>query len=375
MSKFTLDELINLKILLSLDRIGPVKVISLFNKFGSVENIFEASLNELTNIDGVNKSSAEKIINSRKQKNELQNNYLQELEILEKKGIEISTYWDENYPFLLKKIYDPPIIIYSKGKFLEQDNYSIAIVGTREPTSYGKNQTEKFAEEISTSGITIVSGLARGVDSIAHNTALKNNGRTIAVLGNGLDIVYPPENKKLYERIPENGVLISEFELGAKPDATNFPRRNRIIAGLSLGCLVVESDVTGGAIQTAHFALDQDREVFAVPGNLSIKQSEGTNHLIQKGEAKLVKNGSDIFEELNYKLNRVLKDNKKLRVEIIEMNMFEEKIYNVISDTITHIDEISIKSQMSMSECLVHLLSLEFKGAIKQLPGKNFSKI
>lgn len=375
MSKFTLDELINLKILLSLDRIGPVKVISLFNKFGSVKNIFEASLNELTNIDGVNKSSAEKIINSRKQKNELQTNYLQELEILEKKGIEISTYWDENYPFLLKKIYDPPIIIYSKGKFLEQDNYSIAIVGTREPTSYGKNQTEKFAEEISTSGITIVSGLARGVDSIAHNTALKNNGRTIAVLGNGLDIVYPPENKKLYERIPENGVLISEFELGAKPDATNFPRRNRIIAGLSLGCLVVESDVTGGAIQTAHFALDQDREVFAVPGNLSIKQSEGTNHLIQKGEAKLVKNGSDIFEELNYKLNRVLKDNKKLRVEIIEMNMFEEKIYNVISDTITHIDEISIKSQMSMSECLVHLLSLEFKGAIKQLSGKNFSKI
>ena len=375
MSKFTLDELINLKILLSLDRIGPVKVISLFNKFGSVENIFEACLNELTSIDGVNKSSAEKIINSRKQKNELQTNYLQELEILEKKGIEISTYWDENYPFLLKKIYDPPIIIYSKGKFLEQDNYSIAIVGTREPTSYGKNQTEKFAEEISTSGITIVSGLARGVDSIAHNTALKNNGRTIAVLGNGLDIVYPPENKKLYERIPENGVLISEFELGAKPDATNFPRRNRIIAGLSLGCLVVESDVTGGAIQTAHFALDQDREVFAVPGNLSIKQSEGTNHLIQKGEAKLVKNGSDIFEELNYKLNRVLKDNKKLRVEIIEMNMFEEKIYNVISDTITHIDEISIKSQMSMSECLVHLLSLEFKGAIKQLPGKNFSKI
>ena len=195
------------------------------------------------------------------------------------------------------------------------------------------------------------------------------------MLGNGLDIVYPPENIKLYERIPENGLLISEFELGAKPEATNFPRRNRIIAGLSLGCLVVESDVTGGAIQTAHFALDQDREVFAVPGNLSIKQSEGTNHLIQKGEAKLVKNGSDIFEELNYKLNRVLKDNKKLRVEIIEMNMFEEKIYNVISDTITHIDEISIKSQMSMSECLVHLLSLEFKGAIKQLPGKNFSKI
>ena len=155
------------------------------------------------------------------------------------------------------------------------------------PTSYGKLQAERFASDLSSQGITIISGLARGIDSIAHNAALKNNGRTIAIIGSGLDVIYPPENKKLFEQISKNGLIISEFKLGTQPNAENFPRRNRIISGLSLGTLVVESGKTGGAMQTAALALDQNREVFSIPGNLGVRQSEGTNLLIQKGEAQI----------------------------------------------------------------------------------------
>jgi len=258
-----------------------------------------------------------------------------------------------------------------QGEILKNDEYSIAMVGTRQPTNYGKIQAEKFAADLARQNITTVSGLARGIDSITHSASLKNGGRTIAVIGSGLDVIYPPENKKLFEQIAEKGAIISEFPLGTKPDAPNFPKRNRIISGLSLGCIIIESGVAGGAMQTASFALDQNREVFALPGNVGVKQSDGTNLLIQKGEAELVRSAEDVLIELELKLKPVL--GKNIPKQQVDLNLFEEKILNILDSEPLHIDKIAAEAELSTSDCLVHLLSLEFKGMIKQLPGKVFA--
>ena len=221
--------------------------------------------------------------------------------------------------------------------------------------------------------ITIVSGMARGIDSIAHRTALKNKSRTIAVLGSGLNVIYPPENKKLYDEISESGMVLTEYNLDTKPDAVNFPKRNRIISGLSLGCVVIETGITGGAMQTAALALDQGREVFAIPGNLGIRQSEGTNLLIQKGEAELIRSAEDILIELELKLKPVI--GKNIPRPDIELNLFEEQILSHLNNEPIQIDLLASKANLSTSDCLVHLLSLEFKGVVRQLPGKTFIRI
>lgn len=213
--------------------------------------------------------------------------------------------------------------------------------------------------------------MARGIDSIAHSSALKSKGRTIAVIGSGLDVIYPPENRKLFDKISENGAVISEFSLGTKPDAQNFPRRNGIISGLSLDVIVVETGATGGAMQTAAFALDQNREVFALSGNVGVKQSEGTNLLIQKSEAELLISAEDVITELELKLKPVL--GKNIQKQHIVLTLFEEKIMNVMNSEPLHIDKISSLANLTTSDCLVNLLSLEFKGLIKQLPGKMFA--
>jgi len=296
-----------------------------------------------------------------------------EINKIDKMGGDLITILDEGYPFLLKKIYDPPIILYKIGQIKKDDENSLAVVGTRKPSEYGKKQTEIICKDISERNITIVSGMARGIDSISHRTAIKNNGRTIAVLGSGLDVIYPPENKKLFSEIVENGVVISEYPLGTKPDAMNFPKRNRIISGLSLGAVIIETGITGGALQTAQYALDQNREVFALPGNINSKTSEGTNRLIQRSEAKLVTNVDDILEELNLKL-KVQKKIKKPK-ENINLNIFEAKIINVLNEETIQIDKIAELTKLSTSDCLVHLLSLEFRGLVRQHPGKTFSLI
>ena len=371
MTKLKPDQLIDLNLLLSVEGIGPGKIRVLLSKFKSVENILSSDFNSLISINGISANLAKRIqrINGLRDKSKAL--VISDLEKLENLKAHIVTIWDKEYPSLLKKIYDPPIMFYCKGNFAEKDNYSIAIIGTRMPTNYGKVQAEKFAGELAEQNITITSGLARGIDSIAHKTALKKNGRTIAVIGSGLDIIYPPENRNLFHEIEENGLVISEYKLGTKPDAPNFPKRNRIISGLSLGCLVVESGIKGGATQTASFALDQNREVFAVPGNLGIKQSEGTNLLIQKGEAKLVRYAEDLLVELELKLKPIL--GKNIPRDSVELNFFEEKIIDSLNNEPLQIDKIAMNTNLTTSECLVHLLSLEFKGLVKQLPGKMFA--
>ncbi len=301
------------------------------------------------------------------------------LEYSEKNGIKITSYLDEEYPSNLRNIYDMPVILYYKGNLSKDDAYSLSVVGTRFPTEYGRNVCRKLVEELSSSRIPIISGMARGIDSLAHKTALENGNITYAVLGCGIDVIYPPENKKLYNQIAERGAVISEFELGTGPDKVNFPRRNRVISGISIGTMIVETGKRGGSLITAEFALDQNKEVFAVPGYIYSKQSEGCNNLIKKGQAKLVDTVEDIFLELNYKLYGFLKKEmvnlKEKENSAIELNIFEQSIIDVLSYEPKHIDEINLLTGFSISDCLVNLLSLEFKGLIKQIPGKYFIRI
>lgn len=371
MSKLSLEELTYLNLLLSVEGIGPGKVRNLLSKFHSVKNIIHADYNRLLEVEGISDNLSNRIIKAKRNFDDTKFQTEKELEKLSKINGSIITVWDKEYPTLLKKIYDPPLLLYTIGNFTEEDNYSIAVVGTRRPTSYGKLQAERFVADIANQRITVVSGLARGIDSVAHNSTLKNNGRTIAVIGSGLDVIYPPENRKLFEQISQTGMIISEYKLGTKPDAQNFPKRNRIISGLSLGVVIVETGIGGGAMQTASFALDQNREVFSIPGNLGSRQSDGTNLLIQKGEAKLVCSSEDVLVELELKLKPII--GKNIPKPQVELNLFEEKIIGVLSNEPVQIDRISFLTSLSTSDCLVHLLSLEFKGLIKQLPGKMFA--
>jgi DNA processing protein len=372
-TKLSFNDLVNLRLLLSVEGIGAGKLRNLLKQFRSLSNILSSDYKNLTLVEGISTNLARRIIQAKASKEETRAQVEEESGKLSKLGARIVTVWDSTYPSILKKIYDPPLMLYMRGEITEQDNYTISVVGTRVPTNYGIVQCERIVEELARQNITIVSGLARGIDSIAHKTALKNGSRTIAVIGSGLDVIYPPENRKLFNEIAERGAIISEYPLGTKPDAQNFPRRNRIISGLSLGCLVVETALSGGAMQTAAFALDQNREVFAIPGNLGVRQSEGTNILIQKGEAKLVRTAEDILVELELKLQPII--GKNIPKPNIELNLFEEKILNSLDGEPLQIDRIAALTQLSTSECLVHLLSLEFKGAVKQLPGKIFSRI
>ena len=371
MTKITFDQFVNIRLLLNIEGIGPLKIRNLLARLRTSENIINASINTLIQIEGISKVLASRIAKSKNEKQKFTAKLKKEYSLLKRLNGNLVTIWDSEYPELLKKIYDPPILLYVKGNFSENDKYSISIVGTRSPTGYGRIQAEKFSIALANQNITIVSGLARGIDSVVHKATVKSKGRTIAVLGTGLDIIYPPENKKLFEEITDKGMIITEYPLGTKPDAQNFPKRNRIISGLSLGTLVVETGINGGAMQTAAYALDQNREVFAVPGNIGIKQSEGTNALIRKGEAKLVVTSEGILEELELKLKPVIGEN--IPRQNIDLNIFEEKIISCLNSNPLQIDKISELTCLSTSDCLVNLLSLEFKGLVKQLPGRTFS--
>ncbi len=362
-----------LNLLLKIEGLGPSKILNLISKFHLPINIFSASKKDLSQVSFINTILASRIQKAAVHLVKNEEQFTKEVEKIRMNGFKIITYFDSDYPKILKNIYSPPIVLYVWGELQTQDAYSLAVVGTRQPSLYGKKIAEKITAELATNNITIVSGLARGIDSISHRTALKNNGRTIAVIGSGLDKIYPSENNALAKEISENGAVISEFPLGTKPDKQNFPRRNRIISGLSLGTVIIETKLNGGAMQTAAYALDQNREVFAIPGNLESPQSEGTNILIQKGEAKLVKNADDIFVELDLKLKPII--GKNIPKPEIELNMFEQKLLDTLTNDPIQIDKLANKINCSTSECLVNLLSLEFKGLVKQLPGKQFVKM
>lgn len=361
---------IKLRNLLSIEGIGPIRVLKLLQQFGSLDDIYSTDRSSLEQISSINSTLVSRILQSAQNLHSNSITFEKEIHKLEKMNAKIITYFDESYPEILRNIYFPPLILYVLGNLQEIDKQSVSIIGTRKPTDYGKSFATKFSKDLASQNITIISGMARGIDSIAHRTAIKSGGRTIAVIGSGLDIIYPSENKALFKEIVNNGAVVSEFELGTKPDAQNFPKRNRIISGMSLGCLVVESKKNGGAMQTANYAMDQNREVFAIPGNLTSQESEGTNLLIQRNEAKLVSDANDILFELNLKISPAV--GKNIPKPKIDLTIFEEKILNCLTESPKHIDLISNESSLSTAECLVNLLSLEFKGIIQQLPGKSF---
>lgn len=289
---------------------------------------------------------------------------------------------DAEYPKLLKSIHRPPKVLYVNGSFKEEDDLAVAIVGSRRASPYGIEMSGNLAYELALKGVTIVSGMARGIDSAAHRGALKAKGRTIAVMGSGHGHIYPHENKYLYKEIAQSGAVISEFENDMEPLPRNFPIRNRIISGLSLGVVVVEAAKDSGALITADFALEQDREVFAVPGKISSATSFGTHALIKDG-AKLVQTADDIMEEL--KLHNIEpaagddKDfidgriSKKTKAYIYNsLTDDERKVYKILSDEPVYIDDIVKDSKIDMGRISKVLLNLEFKRLIKELPGKQF---
>jgi DNA processing protein len=350
----------------SVPRIGPQKIRALIMHFKSPENVFQAHARELIAVPGIDKKLASHILHHTTGEKFADD----QLKHLNKLGAAIVTLWDKEYPELLRRIYDPPAFLFVLGKFKNPDSRGIALVGTRHPTPYGHSVAENLTRGLAQYSITLISGLARGVDTIVHSTALHSGTRTIAVIGSGLDVPYPPENKKLLERIAQDGAIVSEFPMGTKPDASNFPRRNRIISGMTLGTVVIESAEDGGALITATTALDQDREVFAVPGNITEKRSAGSNKLIRDGRAKLITCVDDIFAELKSQLRLPL--DEQVQVPSIELSPPEQRLLDLLSSEPVHIDTLCEQVDSTTSDVLVTLLSLEFKGVVRQLPGKLF---
>ena len=279
------------------------------------------------------------------------------------------TYWDDDYPLLLKKIYDAPVLLYIKGEPLKEKEDYVAIVGTRRFTPYGKSATQTIAKDLASRNIAVVSGLARGIDTIAHKTAVQTGGRTLAVLGSGLDVIYPGENRRLAEDIFQKGTLISEFPLGTQPDRGNFPRRNRIISGLSHATVVAEAGNRSGVILTALNAVDQNRDVFAVPGRINDPQSVGANRLIRNG-ATPVSSGAEIIRDINPRLFHPLQPVKKsISIKLTDQ---EQLILEVLGQDPVHIDALAQSVDMDITSLLEFLLILELKNAVQQIGGKQF---
>ncbi|MBS4027656.1 MAG: DNA-processing protein DprA [Ignavibacteriales bacterium] len=363
-----------LLILSKVDGLGDVKLRQLLSQFSSLDELFETPFARLEKI--TSPSLAKSFLDFRKNSQYEKAIQFSEEQIskAEKLNGKIISITESDYPEILKTIYDAPIFLFVLGTLEPNDKYSLAIVGTRNPTNYGKQVCENFTKEFSRLGITIISGLAYGIDTIAHKTALANGTRTIAVLAGGVDKIYPQENVELAKEIAEHGAVISEFPFGTTPEAFNFPRRNRIISGLSLGTLLIESKIGGGGMITASIALDQNREVFCIPGLVTEKKSEGCNVLIKEGRAKLAQTPDDVLKELEYKLRPILKPSSQKPVQEVSLTLFEKKIFDSLSTEPTHIDIIAEKTELTTSDVLVNLLSLEFKNVVKQLAGKMFVK-
>ncbi len=355
--------------------IGPARLRSLVNRFRNPGLIPQATAKELVAAEGIDQKTALSIVNFfRHGEQEDAKRYLDDqFTRLEKVRGRVVTLWDDEYPSLLKKIYDPPPYLFVRGNFTPEDDRTVAIVGTRRPTPYGFQMAGRFANDLVRAGITVASGLARGVDTAAHAAAVRSGGRTIAVIGSGIDVLYPPENTRLADQVAGHGALVSEFPMGTKPDAVNFPRRNRIISGLSLGTLVVETGVDGGAMITATTALDQNRQVFALPGAVTDGHRSGTHLLIREGRALLVESAAEILEELAPQLGGTEGAPPTTRQRpVVTLTLFEQRLYDVVSGEPTHIDALADRSGFSPADTLVHLLALEFKGLVRQLPGKFF---
>jgi DNA processing protein len=341
--------------------IGAVRMQGLASYFGDMESAWGADPASLAEA-GLGAKLIERVLTARKNVN-LDSVW----EKIESQGIKILTWQDEAYPTRLKEIDQPPPVMYIRGEYLPDDLFAVAIVGTRKVTPYGRQVTEELSSFLAANGITVISGLARGVDAIAHQTALKHGGRTIAVLGTGVDKIYPPEHKNLAEQMMERGALISDYVPGTPPEASNFPPRNRIISGLSLAVVVVEAGETSGALITAEFAAVQGREIFAVPGSIFAPQSKGTNKLIQNGALPLL-SVNDLMQALD--INRI--GEHKTARKIIPTDETEARLLSVLSAEPMHVDEIRNQTELPIAKVSATLALMELKGMVRQLGGMNY---
>jgi len=342
--------------------IGPARVRALLDFFGDLGEAWRAPADALR-AAGLDRRSLDSLLAARS---------TLDLEAEEARvaaaGLQVLT-WDEaDYPRRLQEIPGPPPVIYVRGAITPADDWALAVVGTRRATAYGREVTRQLAGAIAASRVTIVSGLARGIDAAAHQAALDAGGRTIAVLGSGLDNIYPPEHRQMAEAIAASGALVSEFALGTRPDSANFPARNRIISGLAQGVLVVEAGETSGALITAHMAADeQGRPVFAVPGNILSRSSRGANKLIQQG-AKVVLGAEDILEELN--LTMVVQHSEARSA--LPVNDTEIRLLNHLTVDPMHVDDIRTLADMPIAEVSAALAMMELKGLVRQVGGMNY---
>ncbi len=348
--------------------LGSILIKRLLDQFKTPEAVFRAALKDLLGIEGLGRRVAGEI-----QKGPLEKAVKRELSLLEEVGGRIVTLKDDHYPKRLKDIYDPPALLYVRGELRKEDELAVAVVGSRKTSPYGRWITEKIGQDLARHGVTIVSGMARGIDSVAHKGALQGGGRTIAVLGCGVDVIYPSENRTLFYQIIGDGAVLSEFPMGSPPEGGHFPRRNRIISGLSIGVVIVQASAGSGSLITAGYALEQGREVFAVPGNVGAEGSRGTNQLIKEG-AKLVESSEDILEEVLPQWRREGEAVQKGETPGPDLAEEEKVLYRLLGETPFHIDAIIQESRLDPGKVSSLLLNLELKGLISQSPGKCFTK-
>lgn len=340
----------------------------LFEAFGTLERLWAASPEELQQVPHVSPLLARHLFEGMRDEARL----VRELSLAARAGVAIVTREDAGYPEPLKTIPDPPLVLYMRGTLTAGDAVAVAIVGARRASLYGLRSAEQLGYDLALRGITVVSGLARGIDGSAHEGALKASGRTLAVLGNGLGSVYPPEHARLAERITERGAILSEYPMDAEPLSYHFPRRNRIVSGLSLGVVVVEAAQRSGALITADCALEQGREVFAVPGPMTSVTSQGTHQLVKQG-ARLVTSVEDILDELGFSEPAPRQARPAAAAEPAELAEPEQRVFGCVGEAHPEdIDAIVAKSGLAASDVSSLLLQLELKRRIRQLPGKQF---
>lgn len=351
-----------------IDHVGPVRVKQMLEHFPDPPAILSAKQSQLVRVPGIGEETAEAIAQW-----ESTVDLSAELKRISDFGCYVLIQSDEAYPEWLRQIYDPPLVLYVKGRLEPKDKNSVAIVGSRMTTHYGLEVARKLGYQLAYLGVTVVSGGARGIDTAAHQGAISAKGRTIAVLGTGINLVVPPENAALFERVAQCGAVITQFPFNRNGDKQSFPIRNRIVAGMSLGTVVVEANLTSGALITANMAVEYGRQLFAVPGRIDSPRSKGCHDLIKKG-AKLCEGAEDILTEFEYLFPRSNRPpaTDQLALPALEFSESEKVVYDGLGQEETHIDELIRRSGLPSSAVSVALLSLEMKRAVRQLPGKMF---
>jgi DNA processing protein len=357
------------------ENIGPVVVRRLVEYFGDIDTVADASLADLERVEDVGEKRAKSILAARNNE-EITAAVEHEITQAAERGVRIICPDDDEYPAGLKQIPDPPICLYVRGQIAPEDKLAIAIVGSRKCTQYGYEQATRFAELLAQAGFTVVSGMARGIDGRAHEAALRCKGRTIAVLGNGLSNIYPPEHDKLADRIEQRGAVISELPMDTPPDAKNFPPRNRIVIGLCLGVIVVEANKRSGALISARLATEYNREVFAIPGRIDSATSVGTNALIRDASAKLVTCLEDILDELGQvgELLSPKPNSRKSNAASPVLDEDEARLFEHITNDPRSIDDLYRASGFELAKLGSMLTMLQLKGAVTALPGQQYAR-